>query len=246
MDLPVDRATHIMEDILRKGGDFKYVLDVISLIWQEEAAKIYSEKHPEEVYSPPFLRDLRFEIKKYDKDNLAYVKTNVLPDFLIQEGSAGIFIPVVFAELNLEKLLKKFKLVVQDKEFMPSKLNGRLTITYEQEFSHNDKRYILTCSDTISLSDFNIKKRRGPRGSPQSNVAIFLFDRYFQRIGLKRKHETIAAFCNDFSKLFFCKGTGFQLSSENVRKRIQWVKKRKSLVEYAEKFEKEKLITPNR
>lgn len=143
----------------------------------------------------------------------------------------------------LKEFLKGFlkSLISPDLKF---DLKGKLTLTYTREVSQDNERYILQASETISLPNL-IKKRRGPRGSPQSNVAIFLFDRYFQRIGLKRKHEAIAAFCNDFSGLFFKVGSGAPLSPDNVRKRIQWVKKRKSLVEYAEKFEKEKLITLN-
>lgn len=261
-------------DKIAETGDIEYVIRVLFLIWSEElcemerknyrGVELFSSGTSFEVkkYSkgrllkvkqmPDFLKDklpamgavlMRAIVGIADR---LYTKKPERPDIANSDSEESL------KKLNIKEEVKE-KVKEEFKEFLKSfispdlkfDLKGKLTLTYTREVSQDNERYILQASETISLPNLN-KKRRGPRGSPQSNVAIFLLDRYFQRIGLRRKHEAIAAFCNDFSKLFFCKGTGFQLSSENVRKRIQWVKKRKSLVEYAEKFEKEKLITPNR
>ncbi len=79
------------------------------------------------------------------------------------------------------------------------------------------------------------------KGEPQSNVAMCLLYRYFKGIKLKGIYQTIATLCNEVSTLFFCKGTGVPLTPETVRKRIQWTKTQKQLVEYVEGFEKKRV-----
>jgi len=70
-------------------------------------------------------------------------------------------------------------------------------------------------------------------------MAMYLLYRYFKGIKLKGIYQTIATLCNEASTLFFCnKGTGAPLTPETVRKRIQWTKARKHIVEYVEGFER--------
>lgn len=74
---------------------------------------------------------------------------------------------------------------------------------------------------------------RGPRPEWQSDLAMYLLYRHFKLIKLKRINESIADIVNEFSSKSYRPITGAQLSPENVRKRIQWLKKQKDILKMA-------------
>lgn len=80
-------------------------------------------------------------------------------------------------------------------------------------------------------------RRRGRTGEPQSDMAMYLVYRHFKHLKLKRIYERIADMVNEFSALFSRNGSGSALSPDNVRKRIQWVKKQKDIENYVCDYE---------
>lgn len=68
-------------------------------------------------------------------------------------------------------------------------------------------------------------------------MAMYLLYRHFKHLKLKRVYERIADMVNEFSALFFRPKTGSPLSPDNVRKRIQWVKKQKDIEDYVDSYE---------
>ncbi len=123
-------------------------------------------------------------------------------------------------------------------EFAKSKPNVACGII---PFLDNKESYIVKSINTEPFKNPDIetvqKSNRGRKGEPQSDAVMYMLYRYFKRIKLRGIHQAIATLCNEFSSLFFRKGKGAPLSSDNVRKRIQWTKDQKHLVEYAERFE---------
>lgn len=81
-------------------------------------------------------------------------------------------------------------------------------------------------------------RRRGRRGEPQSDMAMYLIYRHFKHLKLRGMYEHVADMVNEFSALFFRSGSGSPLSPDNVRKRIQWAKKQKDIDEYVDSYER--------
>ncbi len=75
---------------------------------------------------------------------------------------------------------------------------------------------------------------------------MYLLYRYFKSLKIKNIYNLIALLCNNYSISFYRPPHGAPLTAETVRKRIQWVKKRRRLVEWAEGFETKYLEEVNK
>ena len=238
----ISEVKEIFDRIKESGGDAGYVAKVLSLIWTEEFER--KEKPPEMTYvrSP-----LDLDVKRYDKDRLVEVgdSSNNLPEPLRGKWLLEMHLILIPLEHRLSEILYgDSKIVLSGKKFRPVETNGsKLTIRLEQEAVCDNERYVVTLSQSgiEPPVSSDVKRQRGRKGEHQSNLAMYLLYRYFNCLGLKAVYKSIAVLVNSFSLLFYCDGkgaSGASLSPENVRKRIQLVKKKKELCDKALEFEK--------
>lgn len=247
-----DELKEIFDRIKEAGGDAGYVVNVLSLIWREEFERkevLDSQgKLPETTHFHP---GYVLEARRYEKDRPVEVEN---PHFNLPASVKGKLFEMNVLMINMEERLKDvlsggLKMFFNGKEFRLSVDGGKLTARLEQEVVCDGERYIVTLSQTgiEPPIEVDIKRQRGRKGEHQSNMAMYLLYRYFNRLGLKGVYVSIASLVNIFSLHFYCDGKGASLSPENVRKRIQVVKKKKELCEKALDFErnwkKEKLST---
>lgn len=254
MKSEVEQLQDVFDRIKKAGGDIKYVIHALSLIWKEEHLYIHGKKHPvEDKNSPEILTDTTLsEIRKRHKDKFVDISDESIPEFIrkkMRELEAGLF----WATFNLPDTLRKRPKNITINAASPEineaisnllianpDIDGRYTITYEREISYNNEMYILKTSATQSLINFTkrCRGRRGRKGQPKSNLSMYLLYRYFKRLGLRDIYSSIALPVNQFTHLFFRKGVGAPLSPDNIRKRVQWVKKQTELLNLASEWEK--------
>lgn len=239
-----DELKAILDRIKEAGGDAGYVVNVLSLIWREEFERkdeLDSKgKLPEATHFHP---GYVLEARRYEKDRPVEVEN---PHFNLPASVKGKLFEMNVLIINMEDRVRDvlsgaLKIIVNGKESRLSVDGSKLTLRLEQEVVCDNERYVLTLSQTgieppIELN--NKKQQRGRKGEHQSNMAMYLLYRYFNRLGLKAVYVSIASLVNIFSFQFYCDGKGASLSPENVRKRIQEVKKKKELCEKALDFEK--------
>ncbi|MEW5949007.1 MAG: hypothetical protein AB1711_06305 [Thermodesulfobacteriota bacterium] len=215
-----DAAIKVLGNVMLKEGDEDYIFEVLGIIHGEELCWWWDYRPGTGQVSgeSSFLM-----ARKFDGDKPIEVQIEKLPDLLKEK---------------LQEMKKK--LSIKNDPFAPE---GRLTATYDLEVSCNNERYVLTYTHTPFQKDSHKKgTRRGKRAEWQSNLAMYLLYRYFQRLGIRPIYESIASLVNEFSLWRFCnEAGGAPLTPENVRKRVQWVRKRKTLVAYAMEWEKEML-----
>lgn len=212
---------NIIEGIFDKTGReediesaTKYLMDVLSIIGGEEICW-WERPSKKQKNSTLFCKETSCKARKYNGDKLIEVN--------IEELSG-----------SLMRKLKEMKRYLA-KNTSPFITKGRLTTTFDLEITYNTERYVLTCAQT-SFQDIE-PRRRGRKAEWQSNLAMYLLYRYFKNLGVKRIYSVITDLVNGFSTQFFQPITGAPLIPETVRKRIQWTKDQKHLVEYAERFE---------
>lgn len=233
----------IFDRIKEAGGDAGYVVNVLSLIWREE----YEWK--EELDSKGKLPKIThfhpgyvLEARRYEKDRPVEVKN---PHLNLPASVKGKLAEMNVLIINMEDRVRDvlsgdLKIIVNGKESRLSVDGSKLTLRLEQEVVCDGERYVLTLSQTgiEPPIEVDIKKQRGRKGEHQSNMAMYLLYRYFNRLCLKAVYVSIASLVNIFSFQFYCDGKGASLSPENVRKRIQVVKKKQELCDKALDFEK--------
>lgn len=247
-----DELKEIFDRIKEAGGDAGYVVSVLSLIWREEferkeeldsKGKLPKATH----FHPGYV----LEARRYEKGMPVEIEN---PHFNLPASVKGKLFEMNVLIINMEDRVKDvlsgvLKIIVNGKESRLSVDGSKLTLRLEQEVVCDNERYIVTLSQTgiEPPIEVDIKRQRGRKGEHQSNMAMYLLYRYFNRLGLKGVYVSIASLVNIFSLHFYCDGKGASLSPENVRKRIQVVKKKKELCEKALDFErnwnKEKLST---
>lgn len=198
----------------RKGGDVVVIFEVLSCIWAEEYE--WSDYRLEDI-SP---EEDFFSIKKFNKNRFITVREDKIPQ-------------------AVWKVIKKMdqKLSMTKNPFAGK---GRFTATYDLELPYKDERYRLTYTQTSFPDDPSANPcLKGRRAEWMSNLSMFIIYRYLNRLGFKGVYQAIADLTNGFSFHLF-RGGG-RLSPENVRKRIQWYKKKKHevLANKAVELEKE-------
>ena len=221
------KTRHILGYIKNKKGNLLYVMDVLGLVKDEELCQPLRETGREipyvwELHSkrmrPVLFSEMQIAIKRACKNNR-------FEEIDIQEVPKPVF--EVFETLKDNPPDVKWTVPV----------SGKLILTYNLRIPYGQEYYLLEASETVLLDELlakkEVKKSRGRRGEPQSDVAMYLLYLYFRKIGIKGIYEKIAMLVNNFSTRFFCPPQGAPLNPENVRKRIQWVKKKDFLVEFA-------------
>lgn len=120
-------------------------------------------------------------------------------------------------------------LFIQEEEFdYPERQKNSLSTIYPWEAEGKYPPF-------FPLQSGDIKKRVGDDFIEVDNPPAFIAVKYFNL------YKHVFNLSNEFSSLFFRKGTGAPLSPENVGKRIQWAKARKYFAEYAEEFERKRI-----
>lgn len=238
-----DELKAILDRIKEAGGDVGYVVNVLSFIWREEFERkeeLDSKgKLPEATHFHP---GYVLEARRYEKDRPVEIEN---PHFNLPASVKGKLFEInalmIMTEHRLkETLYRDSNLVLNGNKFSFSMDGSKLTVRLEQEIVCDGERYVLTLSQPgiEPPIEVDIKRQRGRKGEHQSNMAMYLLYRYFNHLGLKAVYVSIASLVNIFSFQFYCDGKGASLSPENVRKRIQVVKKKKELCEKALDFEK--------
>ncbi len=217
----------IFRSISFKGGSLFYVLDVLSLIRDEELCSELSKQGGKILYV--------WEIGSFRPFLFAESFFNLREEY--EDGSTK--------EIDLqeapEHIVKVFEKVKDPIFKVPIPPPDKITFSYRRKLKRGRKEYLIEAFHTFYPIEAQCKeaegrKSKGRRGEPQSDVAMYLLYTYFQEIGLKGIYRKIAALVNSYSVRFFCSPEGAPLSPENVRKRIQWVKKKEFLVKFAKEY----------
>lgn len=196
----------------RKGGDVVVIFEVLACIWAEEYE--WSDYRLEDVAPEEDL----FSVKKFRKDRFVDIREDKVPEAVWKA---------------LGKMNRKLGMTNN-----PFARKGRLTATYDLEMPYKDDRYLLTYTQVSFPGDSSTKPCiRGRKAEWQSNLAMYLLYRYLKRLEFKGIYEAIADLVNGFSFDLFRKGG--EVSPENVRKRVQWYKKKGDLAKKALELEKE-------
>lgn len=226
----IEKIQHTLKNINISEKGLSYIADVMSFIHDEELCHPHRQKGR---YMP-----YPWELK--DNKTLLISETSLCIEKRINGKYTEIDIKDA-PEFIMNKIKDFLKPLLEMKASQFAR--GRIdTICNLIPFTDDGESYIITLKNTLPLNNINIesikKDKKGRRGEPQSDMAMYLLYRYFKSIKLKRIYQTIATLCNEASTLFFCKGTGSPLTPETVRKRIQWTKTREHIVEYVEGFER--------
>lgn len=213
--------------IKRHGGSLLYILNILELIHDEEICYPFRQKGRRIPYpwefkkaNPILLSEREISIKKIENGKEVELKnSDPLPVSLIK---------------RLKRIVDSIILLRENNE----NLEGNINLSFQLDTKLADISYRISIVENMNLQR-SIKKRnkKGKRGEPQSDVAMYLLYRYFKLLKIKNIYNLIALLCNNYSIYFYRPPQGAPLSAETVRKRVQWVKKRKRLIEWAERFE---------
>jgi hypothetical protein len=226
----IERAQRTLKSIHISEKGLSYIADVLSFIHDEELCYPHRQKGR---YMP-----YPWELK--DSKTLLSSETSLC----IKKRINGEYTAIDIKDapeciMNKMKDFLKTLLEMKANQFARGKID---TICNLMPFTDDGESYIIPLKNTLPLNNIGIesikKNKKGRRGEPQSDMAMYLLYRYFKGIKLKEIYQTIATLCTEVSTLFFCKGIGSPLTPETVRKRIQWTKTRKHIVEYVEGFER--------
>lgn len=210
----VKEQSQVFKALKRKGGDVAVIFEFLALVWEDE----YHWRDYRLEYPDAEEEDF-FTVRKFRKNRLVDVDVDELPASLTKQ---------------LERMRKKLSLTNN-----PFPRKGRLTATYELEVPYQNEKYVLTYTQQQFPGNESEKSHlKGRKADWQSNLGMYILYRYFKRLGFKVKdtEQAIADMVNGFSFISFREGG--RLSPDNVRKRIQWLKRDEILVNKVTELEK--------
>ncbi len=229
----VRKTRGILREVVAKKGSLFYVIGVLDLIRDEENIAWMKQRG----------RDVPYLWTLYSRK----LKPVLMSETNLQiTEKASSQEPKPAEPENLpEQVIHALNKINDLSQLMIQKIPGRgdLTITCNLSLNDNSREYFLQATHKVymhaeaeSSCSSEETRKRGRRGEPQSDVAMYLLYRYFRALGITNVYEKIAVLTNNYSRKFFRPPMGAALSNENVRKRIQWLKKRPDLLSFAEAF----------
>lgn len=218
------KTRHIFDEVRKARGNDAYLHYLLRLIKVEQLRRRYGKhfKPWERRFVVLPLSETSYEIMRYPGD-----------------GNA-VGLDVVNAPEPLRDALKKMEEHSLAVEANPFGLDGRLTTVYKLDTAYNGERYLLKAIHTVFLESIEDRKRKGRKGkigTPMASMVMYLLYEYFKFLDLKKVHPYIATLVNEYAPEVFVGEKDMERLRQNVRRRIQWARKRKEVMDYARMVE---------
>ena len=229
------KTRKILREIRQKGGDLDKVFRILNLIREEEYIQQHFQilgvriPYPWELREkePYLVGETKMRVYEINLEKKRKRKKYLSPEDAPKELKSISR----YVDETLTKLLGAIKSFEEIKEVGAS---------FDVEFVIGNKLYILdfTFLDYSKALPICKETHKGRKGEPLANVSMYLLYKYFKQLGIKNIYEKIATLVGEFSSFLFKNKRGVFLEPDMVRKRIQWVKKRKEVLNYAQEVEK--------